>query len=242
MIRVAFVVGDYPSVERKRREDAALAYATSEIEVGIVSVPASPYARSFTPAEITLVSPLFIEAFREAERQGYDAVVPLGALDLGVEGGRSAVDIPVIAPLEAMLHVASLLGDRFGLIYYSADIIPWLRPVIDRYGMSAKIAAHGVSGFALPDMAANRDAMVEGFLSCARSMIENDGAQVIIPAGISQCPVHMKPDWLSEQLGVPVVEGIGAPIRLAGMLASLGLRHSRLRWPRSANFPPLQKV
>jgi allantoin racemase len=47
--------------------------------------------------------------------------------------------------------------------------------------------------------------------------------------------VHIKADWLQEQLGVPVVEGIGAPIRVAAMLASLGLKQSRVRWPKSRN-------
>ena len=41
------------------------------------------------------------------------------------------------------------------------------------------------------------------------------GAEVIIPMGISQRSVHIKPDWLQEELGVPVVEAIGAPIRMA---------------------------
>jgi hypothetical protein len=38
---------------------------------------------------------------------------------------------------------------------------------------------------------------------------------------------------------VPVVEGIGAPIRMAAMLAGLGLRHSRKRWPKSNARPKL---
>ena len=46
----------------------------------------------------------------------------------------------------------------------------------------------------------------------------------------------MKPEYLSAQIGVPVVEGIGAPIRLAAMFASLGLRHSRKHWPKSTSF------
>jgi hypothetical protein len=37
---------------------------------------------------------------------------------------------------------------------------------------------------------------------------------------------------------VPVVEGIGAPIRLAAMMAGLGLRHSRVRWPKSRSGDP----
>jgi Asp/Glu/hydantoin racemase len=49
--------------------------------------------------------------------------------------------------------------------------------------------------------------------------------------------VHLKPDWLTQELGVPVVEGIGAPIRMAALLAGLGLKHSRKRWPKSNARP-----
>ena len=101
MKRIAFVVGDYPSEERTRREKVALSYSTPEVQVGIVSTPVTPYIHGLTPAEMSLVAPALIDAFRDAERQGYDAVVPLGFLDLGVEGGRSVVDIPVIAPFQA---------------------------------------------------------------------------------------------------------------------------------------------
>jgi allantoin racemase len=47
----------------------------------------------------------------------------------------------------------------------------------------------------------------------------------------------MKPDWLSAQLGVPVVEGIGAPIRMAALLVSLGLKQSRVRWAKEGSQP-----
>jgi Asp/Glu/hydantoin racemase len=47
----------------------------------------------------------------------------------------------------------------------------------------------------------------------------------------------MKPQWLSEQLGVPVVEGIGAPIRLAALVAGLGLKQSRMRWQKQGSQP-----
>ena len=56
-------------------------------EVGIVSAPVTPYFHGMTAAEITMVSPALVQAFREAEAQGYDAAVPLGFLDLGVDGG-----------------------------------------------------------------------------------------------------------------------------------------------------------
>ena len=119
MIRVAFVIGDYPPAEFKLRADTATAYSSADVEVGILRVPARPFD-GLTPAEIQAAAPIFHESFRQAEREGYDAVVPLGMLDIGVDGGRSAVDIPVIAPLQAALHVAALLGDPDWWVRFSA--------------------------------------------------------------------------------------------------------------------------
>jgi allantoin racemase len=232
MIRIAFVIGGYPPEEYKRRADIARSYSNAEIEVGIVETKASPYFYGITPAEIQLVAPAYIESFRQAEREGYDAVVPLGMLDLGVDGGKSAVDIPVVGPMEAALHLASLLGDRFGLIIYHEKLLAFNRAIVRRYDMEDRIVGFGVSGFDLPDLTAHRDEVVRNFVDEAKKLVAH-GAEVIIPMGISQCPIHIKPDWLQDQLGVPVVEGIGAPIRLAALLVGLGLKQSRVRWPKS---------
>lgn len=235
--RVAFIVGQYPPAERKRREDVALSYATSEVEVGIVSLAGTPYIHGFTPAELSLVAPVMMQAYREAERQGYDAIVPLGFLDIGVDGGRSVVDIPIIGPMESSLHLGSMLGDRLGMIIYKAEQKSQIAAIASRYRMDDRICGWADSGFELPDIAENRDAMIENFVRAARLLIERDGAEVIIPTGITQCPVHIDPRWLAKELGVPVVEGIGAPIRLAAMFADLGLMHCRRRWPKSTSLP-----
>jgi allantoin racemase len=236
MIRVAFVIGDYPPDERKLREDVARGYSSADVEVGIVSVAARPFD-GLTPAEIQAAAPIFHDAFRQAEREGYDAVVPLGMLDIGVDGGRSVVDIPVIAPLQAVLHVAVQLGQRLGVVCYHPSAIARHRAQTVAYGMESWIAGRRASGFYVQHIADNKNKMIESFLMAARALIEEDGADVIIPQGITQCPVQMKPQWLSAKLGVPVVEGIGAPIRMAALLASLGLKHSRVRWQKAGSQP-----
>lgn len=237
-IRVAFVIGQYPPEQRKLREDTALRYSSEEVEVGILSVPASPYD-GLTPAEIQLAAPYFHAAFIEAQEKGFDAVVPLGMLDLGVDGGRSLVDIPVIGPLEAVYHVAAQLGDRFGIICYHPYTVPRQMTMTRMYGMESWIAGRRTSGYKLNQIASNKDQMVENFIAAARALIDQDGADVIIPHGITQCPVQIDPLWLQKELGVPVVEGIGAPIRMAAMMVKLGLRHSRKRWPKSNARPKI---
>ena len=234
-IRVAFVVGEYPPEERKLREDAALAYASPEVEIGIVPVKATPYFVGNAPELLGVAVPAFLDAYREAERQGYDAVVPLGTLDLGVDAGRSVVDIPVVGPSESMLHIASMLGRRFGVLMYDDFVLPLGYRMVDRFNMRDKVIGWRTCGFELPDIIANRDKVVGIFVEKARELVKL-GADVILPMGITQCPVHIKPDWLMKELGVPVVEGIGAPIRLAAMLVSLKLNYSRSFWPKSPLF------
>ena len=150
MVKVAFVIGDYPSDQRTLRENVALSYSTPEIQVGIVSAPVTPYFHGMTATEINLVNPAIIQAFKDAETQGYDAAVPLGFLDLGVDGGRSAVDIPVIGPFEAALHLASFLGDRFGVIVYHESQIPTMEQNARRYRMTDHIVAYGASASTCP--------------------------------------------------------------------------------------------
>jgi allantoin racemase len=236
MIRVAFIIGDYPPEERRLREEVAKSYSTAEVEVGIISVAPSPFG-GLSPAEIQLVAPYFHDAYLRAEQEGYDAVVPLGTLDLGVDGGRSLVDIPIVGPCEAMFHIAAQLGDRFGIICYHESVMPRQITQTRMYGMEPWIAGRRASGFKLKDIGNNKDVMIKNFLAAGRSLIDEDGADVIIVHGITQCPVHMKPEFVSKELGVPVVEGIGAPIRMAAMLAGLGLKHSRKRWPKSNARP-----
>src|SRR3954454_11786017 len=134
MIRIAFVIGDYPPDQFALRAEAAKAYSSPDVEVGILQVPARPFD-GLTPAEIQAAAPIFHESFRQAEREGYDAVVPLGMLDIGVEGGRSAVDIPVVAPLQATLHVAAQVGEHFGVVCYHPASIPRHRSQCIAYGM-----------------------------------------------------------------------------------------------------------
>src|SRR5438132_8270006 len=156
MIRVAFVIGDYPAQERRMREDAARSYSSAEVEVGILSVPARPFD-GLTPAEIQAAAPIFHEAFRQAEREGYDAVVPLGMLDIGVEGGRSAVDIPVVAPLQGTLHVAAQVGEHFGVVCYHPASIQRHRAQPVAYGKESCIAGRRAEDFYRQHNAAHND-------------------------------------------------------------------------------------
>ena len=70
-----------------------------------------------------------------------------------------------------------------------------------------------------------------GSLILATGYVGNDGVRDTVRQG------RMTAAPFIISVGVPVVEGIGAPIRMAAMLAGLGLKHSRKRWPKSDARP-----
>ena len=55
MIRVAFIIGDYPPDERRLREETAKSFSSAEVEIGIVSVADSAVV---TAAEKTTARPV----------------------------------------------------------------------------------------------------------------------------------------------------------------------------------------
>lgn len=230
MPRIAVVVGDYPDLEFARRRDKILSFAGGGIEVGVIRIAPSAYTKGFSGDESEAFVPFFVAGFKRAEADGYDGVVPLGVLDIGIDAGRSAVAIPVIGALEASIHVASFLGRRAGLIVYSENLITTVSRLVDHYAVSDAVAGYSHVGTDLTELAASKDRLHESFVAAARRLEQEHDADVIVSAGISLCPIHLDRAELEADIGLPVVEPIGAPIQIAASLARMKARHSRKRW------------
>ena len=176
MIRVGFVIGGYPPEEHKRRADVALSYSTAEIQVGIVDVAASPYFYGMTPTEIQLVAPAFIESFRRAEKEGYDAVVPLCTLDLGVDGGNTIND--------AMLSALDLRprdeGRTFTVVFFTDG-----QPTIGETNID-KITFPAVYGLA------DSRRMAEQECARAHAVLEPFGGRAVRLHELADVIVHRK--------------------------------------------------
>jgi allantoin racemase len=233
MPRIAIVVGDYPEAEFTRRRDRIVAYSQGDLDVGVIRITPSAYAKGFDGDEAQAFVPQFVEAFRQAEAQGYDAVSPLGVLDIGVDAGRCVVSIPVVGALEASLHVAALLGHRAGLIVYSENLVATVERLAEHYGFARLAVGFGHVGTDLTQLAEAKARLHDAFVTAARSLVQAHDADVIVSAGISLCPLHLDREALEADIGLPVVEPIGAPIQLAATLARMNARHSRKRWPLS---------
>ena len=75
-------------------------------------------------------APAIIRKIVWAAENGYDAVISSNTFDPGVDGGRLAVDIPVIGPLRTSMHAALTLADRVGITVPLASHVPYTRRIL----------------------------------------------------------------------------------------------------------------
>lgn len=132
-----------PTITTSWEEESLDAYrdaAGPGTEVSIVTLDWGTPSVEGHVAE-SLVTPDIIAKAIEAEREGVDAVIVDCMGDPGVQACREAIDIPVIGPAEASMHLAAILGHRFSVLTVVDSLIPVVENQALRYGVAAKLAS-----------------------------------------------------------------------------------------------------
>src|SRR5579862_4202852 len=80
-------------------------------------------------------APAIVRKIFWAEQNGYDAVISSNTFDPGVDGGRLAVNIPVIGLCRAAMHAALNLADRVGITVPLGPHVPYTKRILRAYGL-----------------------------------------------------------------------------------------------------------
>jgi allantoin racemase len=159
------------------------------------------------------------------ERAGLDGHVIACFDDTGLDAARALAQAPVVGIGEAAYFVASLVGGQFTVITTLSVSIPALRHNIARYGLasrSAGVRAVEVPVLALEDPKSGARDKISSEIARARREDRAD-AIVLGCAGMADLAGS-----LSEEHGLPVVEGVSAAIKLVESLGALGLKTSKV--------------
>src|SRR5688572_31443119 len=126
-MKIMVVMGEYPPAEGEHRRQAVLKCASPGTEIGFEVIKATFFRHSNSQVNSLSAGPLVAEVAQKAEADGYDAVVPFGTLDAGVELARNLVRIPVVGAGQSVMHLAAQLSNRLGVIAYEEERIPFMR-------------------------------------------------------------------------------------------------------------------
>ncbi len=231
-VKIMVVMGEYPPEERERRRAAVLKCASAGTEIGFGVIKATFFVRANAQINALAAGPLVAEIAQKAEANGFDAVVPFGTLDAGVELARNLVRIPVIGAGQSVMHLGAQLSNRLGVVAYETTSIPYMRKNFHAWRVSDFVVGIRAIEIPLLDSTQNRAAMRERFLQMSRQLVERDDAEIIVPMGVTMVPVQYPAAEFSQELGVPVLDALATSIQTAEIMVRMGTTHSLKTYPR----------
>ena len=162
---------------------------------------------------------------------GCDAAIIGASFDNAVRAAREMLPIPVVGMTEAALHVAALTGGAFGVVLVNARVAPLLREQVSASGFGASFAGVRVLPGSVLEVLQRPDAMADQVASAAHSLIEHDGAEIIVLIGAIMGAL---PGRVQRRVPVPVIEGLSCAVALAESLVRL-----RIPRARAGSYAPL---
>lgn len=163
-----------------------------------------------------------LENVLRAAREGYDAFLIVTLQDPALREARSLVDIPVVGYGEAAMHVACMLGDRFGIVAFNRPLFPLWQEQIEAYGLARRAVpiveveadyAAVVRAYDQPEQ------LIGAFENAARASLAL-GADVIIP-GQSIVGQALASNGITRIDDAPIIDPLAVTIKLAEVMVDL---------------------
>lgn len=177
-------------------------------------------------------APSIVRKIFWAAQNGYDAVISSNTFDPGVDGGRLAVDIPVIGLLRTAMHAALTLADRVGIVVPLDTHVPYTWRILRTYGLDRFVSDIKPIGVYGKDIKTRKDEIFDITKRLIRSLVDDTRAEIIVPLGGALIPYVVDPDALARATGVQVMNTKAIGIRFAEMCVAFGMTQSALTYPR----------
>jgi allantoin racemase len=177
------------------------------------------------------------EEVLKGEREGgIDAYVVACFGDPGLLAARELTRAPVIGIAEAAFHLATLISTRFSIVTTLGRTGIIAEHLLQQYGFSHHCRRIRAAEIPVLDLEHHPDAAFTRIVEeCCRARDEDGiGAIVLGCGGMANLT-----QAISREVGLPIVEGVGAALKLAESLVSLGLhtsKHGDLAYPRPKTF------
>jgi allantoin racemase len=161
-------------------------------------------------------------AVRWGEAQGYDAAIIGCFYDPFLRAAREITSrMAVTAPAEASLHIANTLGERVSILVGRSKWIPEMHENVTKYGFKDRLASFRVLRMTVSEFQKDPACTEERILEEAMKAVKEDGADVIVLGCTIEFGFYKK---VQEQVGVPVIDALVAPLRYAELLADMRQR------------------
>ncbi|MDG4897392.1 aspartate/glutamate racemase family protein [Mesorhizobium sp. WSM4976] len=145
--------------------------------------------------------------------------------DTGLDAARCATEAPVIGIGEAAFHMASLVAGKFSVVTTLARSVPAIEHNLVKYGLAsrcAKVRSSDVAVLELERPGSNARHRISQEI--ARAVSEDHAEAIVLGCAGMADLAHS----LSEEHGIPVLDGVVCAVTLAESLFRVGLKTSKI--------------
>lgn len=172
----------------------------------------------------------------EKEAQGFDAAILGCGGDPGVDAFRELTTrMLVLGPGETSLHVACMLGHRFGVLKTNSDRYFSSVEMAFKAGVSEKLADVIAVNVPVLEMQNNRQKMIDTVVAAARKSMAEKHVDVLAIGCMTMAFMELDVE-LQAALGIPVVNPAKAALKMAEGLVACRLMHSKAAYPQPAKL------
>jgi len=193
-----------------------------DIEIEVVNIKAGPSSiETFYDEAFSL--PEILKTIDEYKSK-CDAIVINCFADPALNAARELTDVPIVGPAEASMMIALILGHKFGVISTFRNSGPWIELQVRNMGIEQRLA--GAIGVDIPVLELGKDLKKTAryLIDAARNLIDSKGAEVIVLGCTGMAPVAR---IIKEKIEVPVIEPMATAFKVAELIVSLKLTHSK---------------
>ncbi|GLS16300.1 MULTISPECIES: aspartate/glutamate racemase family protein [Hydrogenophaga] len=170
------------------------------------------------------------------EREGTDAYVIACFGDPGLWSARELTRAPVIGIAEAAFHMAALIATRFSVVTTLGRTCVIAEHLLAQYGFEHQCRRVRAAEIPVLDLEHDPDAALRKIIEESLRAKAEDGVGAIVLGCGGMADLT---EEISRAVGLPVVEGVTAAVKLAESLVHLGLhtsKHGDLDFPRPKAF------
>jgi Asp/Glu/hydantoin racemase len=178
-------------------------------------------------------TPSIVRKIFWAAENGYDAVISSNTFDPGVDGGRLAVNIPVIGLHRTAMHAALTLADRVGITVPLAPHVPYTWRLMRTIGLDRFISDIRPIGIYGADISQRGTEIYDTTVKVMRGLLEETRAEILLPLGGAIIPYVVDPKDLAKAVGAQVLNTKAIGIRFAEMCVACGMTQSAITYPKA---------
>ena len=155
----------------------------------------------------------------------FDAVVMAGFGEHGRDGLQELIEQPVVEICEASAQVAMMIGRSYSVVTTLQRSVPAIQDRLKLAGLIDRCASVRASGMSTLEVDENPKGAIAAIVAEARKAVELEHAEVICLGCAGMAGLE---EAITSELHVPVIDGVGAAVRLAEALVGLGLSTSKV--------------